>query len=560
MKTLTRSTGIDSVALRCCNFQHFTRYQWNSRRRRAYTREVRKRTLITGAVAVTAAGAITIAGTMVAQAQETGDAALASAIDAILTDKRLTDSQIGVTVADANTGEVLYEHNGAKRAIPGSNDKLTTTAAALQNLGGDFTYSTEVLGDRPTDGVVAGDLYLRGAGDPTVLEADYDKLAEDLAALGVSTVDGDLVADDTAFDSVRSGAEWGWSDLQFTYAAEVSALTVASGDDYNAGSVRVFVKPGAAEGDAAQISMAPANDYVEIVNTATTGTSTNVTVNRDPHDNVIRVSGTVKAGTEGTFATRSVIEPTRLAADVFADSLADAGITLNGDLRYGESTPQGPETLATHQSMTLTELTGEILKPSNASVAEALFKTLGYEATGKGTFASGKAAVYAGIEPNGVDTGPIRQVDGSGISRHNMMTTNMLTDLLVGAKKADWFDTWYGALPIACGDGTLASRMCGTPAADNVRAKTGSMTSVSALSGYVTDADGRELVFSVITNDYLYSTVKDIEDKIAAAIAAHTAESTEAETMRSANVDDIEMPAEDPNHNLECTWVEPAVC
>lgn len=521
---------------------------------------MRKRTLISSAIAVTAAGAITIAGTVVAQAQETGDDALAAAIDAILLDKRLTDSQIGVTVADANTGAVVYERNGAKRAIPGSNDKLTTTAAALQNLGGDFTYTTEVAGDRPTDGVVAGDLYLRGYGDPTILEADYDKMAQDLAARGVSTIDGDLVADDTAFDAVRSGTEWGWSDLQFTYAAEVSALTVASGDDYNAGSVRVFVKPGAAAGDPAQISMAPANDYVEIVNTATTGTSTSVTANRDPHDNVIRVSGTVKAGTTGTFATRSVIEPTQLAADVFADSLADAGITVNGDVRFGEATPQGLETLASHQSMTLTELTSVILKPSNASVAEALFKTLGYEATGTGTFASGKAATYTGIEANGVNTGPIRQVDGSGISRHNMMTSNMLTDLLVGAKQADWFGTWYDALPIACQDGTLAGRMCATPAAGNLRAKTGSMTGVSALSGYVTDADGRELVFSVLTNDYLYSTVKDIEDKIGAAIAAHTTTATQAETLRSANVEDIEMPAEDPGHNLECTWAEPIVC
>jgi serine-type D-Ala-D-Ala carboxypeptidase/endopeptidase (penicillin-binding protein 4) len=533
---------------------------------------VRKRTLISSAVAVTAVGAITIAGTVVAQAQETGDEALAAAIDAILTDKRLTDSQIGVTVADANTGEVLYEHNGAKRGIPGSNDKLTTTAAALENLGGDFAYTTEVAGDRPTDGVVAGDLYLRGFGDPTILEADYDKLAQDLADRGVSTIDGDLVADDTAFDSVRSGTEWGWSDLQFTYAAEVSALTVASGDDYNAGSVRVFVKPGAAEGDPAQISLAPANDYVEIVNTATTGTATNVSVNRDPHDNVIRVSGTVKAGGDGTFATRSVIEPTQLAADVFADSLEEAGITLNGDLRFGEATPQGLETLATHQSMTLAELEPVILKPSNASVAEALFKTLGYEASGLGTFSSGKTATYAGIEPHGVDTGPIRQVDGSGISRHNMLTTNMLADLLVGAKKADWFSTWHDALPIACQDGTLASRMCGTAAAGNVRAKTGSMTSVSALSGYVTDADGRELVFSVIVNDFLWSTVKDIEDKIAVAIASHSTETTEAEISSFSSEIDTpdfaeleaeaeELPAEgEMPANLECTWYEPAVC
>lgn len=521
---------------------------------------MRRSTLISSAVAGTAAGAIILAGTVVAQAEETGDAALAAAIDAILADPRLTDSQVGVVVADANTGEILYDRGGDKRAIPASNDKLTTTAAALEALGGDFTYLTEVLGDRPVEGVVAGDLYLRGAGDPTLQEADYDKMAEDLAALGVSQIDGDLVADDTAFDAVRSGTEWGWSDLQYTYAAEVSALTVASGDDFNAGSVRVFIEPGAAAGDPAEITMVPENDYVEIVSTATTGTRNSVSVNRDPHDNVIRVSGTVAEGGTGTYATRSVIEPTQLAADVFADSLADAGITVTGGLRFGEAAPQGGELLASHESMPLSELTGVVLKPSNASVAEALFKTLGYAATGKGTFASGKAAVYDAIEPYGVDTGPIRQVDGSGISRHNLFTAGMIADLLVGVKDAPWFDTWYQALPVACEDGTLASRMCGTPGEGAVHAKTGSMTSVSALSGYVTDADGRELVFSVLTNDYLYSTVKDIEDKIAAAIAGHTAASTEAETLRSANVEEIEMPEEDPNHHLECTWVEPAVC
>ncbi|WP_112133824.1 D-alanyl-D-alanine carboxypeptidase/D-alanyl-D-alanine endopeptidase [Glycomyces dulcitolivorans] len=533
---------------------------------------MKKRTLVSSAVALTAAGAITFAGTVVAQAQETGDEALAAAIDAILADARLTDSQAGVVVKDAETGETLYDRNGAKRAIPGSNDKLLTTAAALQALGGDFTYTTDVIGDRPVDGVVSGDVYLRGEGDPTVLEADYDQLAADLAAAGVTTIDGDLVADDTAFDAVRSGAEWGWSDLQYTYAAEITALNIASGDDYQAGSVRVFVKPGASAGAPAVITTVPATDYVEIVNTATTGTTTNVVVNRDPHDNVIRVSGTVKSGTSGTYATRAVIEPTQLVADVFADSLADAGITVTGGVRFGETAPQGDEVLASHASAPLSELTVDVLKPSNASMAEALFKTLGYVKSGKGTFASGKAATYAALTPYGVDNGPIRVADGSGISRHNMLTADAISDLLVGARNASWFDTWYDALPIACKDGTLASRMCSTPAADNVRAKTGSMTSVSALSGYATDADGRELVFSIVLNDFLYSTVKDIEDKIAVAVSSHSTATTEAEISTfSSEIDtpDLEeleaeaeeLPAEgEMPASLECSWYEPAVC
>jgi D-alanyl-D-alanine carboxypeptidase/D-alanyl-D-alanine-endopeptidase (penicillin-binding protein 4) len=532
---------------------------------RRYNRSVRKRTLITGAVAVTAATALAIAGTVVAQAQETGDEALADAIDAILSDPRLTDSQIGVVVADAETGEVLYDHGGDRRAVPASNTKLATAAAALELLGEDYTFTTEAVGPaHPEDGVLAGDLHLRGTGDPTMLAEDYGALAAELAASGVSRIEGDLVADDTAFDDTRLGTEWGWSDLQYLYASEVSALTVASGDDYNAGTVRVFVDPGANEGEAAEITMVPANDYVTIANDVTTaaaGGDTSISIDRDPHTNEIRVSGSIAADHGGTYGTRAVIDPAGLAASVFALALAEHGIALDGEVRTGEDLA----VLAGHHSMPLSEMMVHFLKQSNSSHAEALFKVLGYETSGEGTFDSGKAAVYQGIEKYGVDTGPIRQVDGSGLSRHNLLTPSMVAELLVGVKDAPWFDTWYAALPIACESdplvgGTLASRMCGTPAAGNVRGKTGSMTSVSALSGYVTDADGRELVFSVLVNDYLYSTVKDIEDQIAAVAAGHGAEATEAEITTFAEVDRIETPSEDVNADLECSWVEPAVC
>lgn len=536
---------------------------------RRYNRPVRKRTLITGAVAVTAATALGVTGTVVAQAQETGDEALADAIDEILSDPRLTDSQIGVVIADADTGEVLYDHGGDRRAVPASNAKLATAAAALELLGEDYTFTTEAVGPAlPEDGVLAGDLHLRGTGDPTMLAEDYDALAAELAAAGVSRIEGDLVADDTAFDDTRLGTEWGWSDLQYLYASEVSALTVASGDDYNAGTVRVFVDPGADEGEAAEITMVPANDYVTIANDATTapaGGETSISIDRDLHANEIRVSGTIAADHGGTYGTRAVIDPAGLAASVFALALADHGIALDGEVRTGEAAPEDGEVLAGHHSMPLSEMMVHFLKPSNSSHAEALFKALGHETSGEGTFAAGKAAVYQGIEKYGVDTGPIRQVDGSGLSRHNLLTPSMIIDLLVGAKDAPWFDTWYAALPVACEPdplvgGTLASRMCGTPAAGNVHGKTGSMTSVSALSGYVTDADGRELVFSVLVNDYLYSTVKDIEDQIAAVAAGHGAEATEAEITTFAEVDRIEEPEEDANADLECSWVEPAVC
>ncbi|SDD90788.1 D-alanyl-D-alanine carboxypeptidase/D-alanyl-D-alanine endopeptidase [Glycomyces harbinensis] len=522
---------------------------------------MKKRTLISSAVAVTAAGAITLAGTVVAQAQETGDEALAAAIDAVLDDPKLADSQSGVMVKDADTGEVIYDHNGNQRAIPASNNKLATVAGALEVLGEDYTFSTEVIGDSPENGSIEGDLFLRGNGDPSLLEADFDALAADLADLGVTKVEGDLVADDTAFDTVRHGREWAWEDLVYAYASEISALSIGSGDDHLAGSVRVFVEPGAAAGDPAVVETVPATDYVTIENTAATGSSTNVSIVRDQHSNTIRVSGTVAAGSSGTLGTRAVIDPTGLVADVFADALAAEGIELEGDVRLHEAAPEDGEVLVSHESATLAELTVDLQKPSNNLYAEAFLKAAGHARTGLGTVDSGKAAVYDAIEKYGVDTGPIRLSDGSGLSRWDELTPDMVTDLLIGVQDAPWYETYYNALPVACVDGTLASRMCGTAAEGNVHAKTGSLTSVSALSGYATDADGREYVFSVVFNDFLTSSVKGLEDQIAAAIAGQSSEATEADiaTLMS-EAEEAAEPAEELPADLECSWYEPAIC
>jgi D-alanyl-D-alanine carboxypeptidase/D-alanyl-D-alanine-endopeptidase (penicillin-binding protein 4) len=532
-----------------------------------------RRNWIKAAVAAGAVVTMTATGTLVAHAQATDDAGLADALDAILADPRLTDSQIGVVVADAATGTVLYDRGGDKRGIPASNIKLATAAAALENLGADYRFTTSVIADAaPRKGAVKGDLYLRGGGDPTILQADYEALAADLAAAGVTTVKGDLVADDTAFDNVRLGTEYGWDDLQYLYANETSALTVASGTDYNAGTVRVFIQPGAAQGDPAKYYTVPETDYVSIVNEITTtasGSGNNLAINRDDHANVIRLTGTIAAGSNATFGTRSVIQPAGLAADVFANALDKHGITVNGEIRIGKAAPKDGHQLAAHQSRPLSALMGSFLKPSNSSHANALFKTLGYERSGKGTWASGKAAVYAGLEKYGVNTEPIRQVDGSGVSRHNLFSASMIADLLIGAQDAPWFNTWHAALPVACSDGTLASRMCGTPAAGNLRAKTGSMTSVTALSGYVTDADGRRLVFSVIINDSLSTTIRVIEDRIGAVLAGHSATASEEQLVESARLTAIEDPeadagldeaVEDEWAHLECSWVEPSTC
>lgn len=490
-------------------------------------------------------------------ADEPEDERLAAVLDEVLADDRYDGSQRGLVVAEADTGRVLYDRGGSQRLVPASNTKMLTSAAAVEILGPDYTYLTDVAADgRVRGGNLHGDLYLRGSGDPTMLAEDYDALAAAVADSGITRVHGDIVADDTAFDGVRLGPEWGWDDLSYYYAAEVSALTVAPDTDYDAGTVIVTVEAGAA-GREPQVSVEPDTDHVDFDITAVTvaeGEETEIGVQRQHGTNTIEITGRVAAG-DSTSSWVTVGNPTGYAADVFASALERHGVRVFGDVRLSESTPDGAVPLADHESMPLSELLVPFMKLSNNGHAEALIKTIGRQTGGEGTWAAGLSAVADFAAETGMDTSMLRQSDGSGLSRWNLIPPREFIKLLVGVRDFDWFDTWYEAMPIACQEdrldgGTLRSRMCDTPAEGNVHAKTGSLTSVSGLSGYVTDAEGRELVFSFISNDFLAGSVRDLEDAVAVALASYG---------QDGGMAPFSVPAPSPTDidaSVECSWVK----
>ncbi|HEY1180261.1 MAG TPA: D-alanyl-D-alanine carboxypeptidase/D-alanyl-D-alanine-endopeptidase [Phytomonospora sp.] len=505
---------------------------------------------------------LTVSGSAIAE--EGADAHLAETIDAILTDARLDGSQIGVVVADAATGDVLYDHNGHTRGIPASNTKLLTSAAAMHYLGPDHRFVTDVATSAKQYGsALVGDLYLRGSGDPTTLAADYDALAAEVAASGVKTVTGRLIADDTAFDARRNGSDWAADDESAYYAAQISALTVAPDTDYDAGTVIVTATPGAKAGDAPVYTVEPANGYVTVVNkgeTVPSGQTDTLGISREHGSNEIVISGRIPVGASATKEWVSVWEPTGYAADVFRRALKDPGVRVIGGTKLGSAAPDGARRLAAHDSMPLSELLVPFMKLSNNMHAEALTKAVGRAVSGAGTWSAGLAAIRAYVATKGVKVSTLRQADGSGLSRRNDIPAQEIAKLLVGVRAETWVPAWYASLPVACNadryvGGTLRTRMCASPAAkNNVHAKTGSLTGVSGLSGYVTDADGRALVFSVVTNDYLASSVKDIEDKIAIALATHTASPSAAKAAPVSVPEDVEA------RDVECTWVKPDVC
>ncbi|MGW3348383.1 D-alanyl-D-alanine carboxypeptidase/D-alanyl-D-alanine endopeptidase [Nonomuraea rubra] len=480
-----------------------------------------------------------------------GVADLTQDINQILSDSRLTIARAGVVVKSAQTGEELYATDAGKLLIPASNTKLFTSAAAAETLGLDYRFPTTVLSTgRKAGSLLTGDLVLRGTGDPTMLAEDYDALAAKVAGAGVRVVTGKLVADDTWFDSQRLGNDWAWDDETAYYAAPISALTASPDRDYDAGSVIVSV---AADGDKVKVSTTPETDYLKIVNRATVGAETDVLIERQHGTRTVVITGTVADPYQEWVA---VDDPTAYVSSLFRKSLAEHGVKVLGPTTAGAA-PSGARELARHESMTLGELLVPFMKLSNNIHAEILTKAMGRKVSDQGTWSAGLKVSTDFARANGVQV--INMRDGSGLSRRDGFSPGSIVQLLSAVRGKPWFSTWYESLPIAGNadrftGGTLRSRMRGTPAENNVHAKTGSLTGVTSLSGYVTSADGEPLIFSIMLNQYLSASPKDIEDKIAVRLAqfSRSAAAGDAAGLRAATGG--------ATGDLECSWLKPAQC
>jgi D-alanyl-D-alanine carboxypeptidase/D-alanyl-D-alanine-endopeptidase (penicillin-binding protein 4) len=454
---------------------------------------------------------------------------LAEQLDAVLSDARLDGVVVGVTVRSATTGEIVYRRDGDLRMSPGSNQKLMTSAAALAELGPGYRFHTSVLvRDRPHAGIVAGDLYLRGGGDPTIVPDRLDELAAALVAAGVKQVGGGLVADDTFFDDVRLGTDWSWQDETFPYAAPISALSLAPDTDADAGSVEVDILPGTSPGTPAQVALTPPTRTMRVDNQVVTGppgSARHLTGVREHGSNRILVNGTIPLGGRPAQPLLSVDDPTGYTADVFASALARHGVRLATDVPRHGSTPSSAVELADLDSRPLGEVLVPLLKRSSNPMAEMLVKTMGARDAGTGSWDAGLAVVRRFVATHDLDPARLQLVDGSGLSTSDLVAPDDLTALLVAVQREPWFATWYAALPIAgqpepLVGGTLADRMRDTPAAGNVHAKTGTLATASALSGYVATAAGEAFVFSIIESGFVGAPLTDVEDRVAVTLAS----------------------------------------
>lgn len=457
------------------------------------------------------------------------DGNLGQKIQQILDDSPgLAGALTGISIRSAKTGEMIYERGAQTRLRPASNLKLLTAAAALETLGEDHVFQTELYINGVQVGqVLQGDVYLKGKGDPTLLEKDFDELAASLKQRRVKLVHGDLIGDDSWYDDVRYSQDLVWSDEQEYYGAAVSALTASPNEDYDTGTIIVEVTPGEKPGKMATVKLKPETDYVKVINKTKTESvdgNKEIEVERSHGTDVITVTGTIPEHAGVTKEWISVKDPTEYALSLFKKSMRKHGIKVSGERKKGK-TPVGADLIATHQSMPLSQLLIPFMKLSNNGHAEVLVKEMGKEAEREGSWKDGLKVARNLMNGMGLDMQTIIMRDGSGISQVNMVPANEITKLLYAVQEKTWFPAYLNALPIA-GDenrmvgGTLRKRMKGTNAAGNVRAKTGTISGTSSLSGYVTTKRGEKIIFSIIVNNFVEEKgITAIQDRIAVMLA-----------------------------------------
>ena len=455
---------------------------------------------------------------------------LENTINIIMADSRMQAASSSVTVRKASTGEIVYQKQGDKGITPASTLKILTAAAALETLGENYRFTTDVLTNgKVTNGTLDGNLYLRGTGDPTLMKKDFDNFALKLSTLGVRRISGNLVGDDTWFDTIRLSPGIDKNDESYYYAAQVSALTVSPNTDYDAGTVIVEAKP-AASGKAAKVTLTPQTDVVRVVNRSKSvpkGIKNTLKIERQYGTNNIVITGNVPIGSAGRKEWITVSNPTAYALDIFKRSLLAKGITFVHPTKVLRGKTQAEsKILVSKSSMPLRSLMRPFMKLSNNSHAEVLAKAMGKMKYGDGSWNAGLQVMRDYAVSVGLDVNEWRFEDASGMSHANKVTSAQLTELLYQVRVAPWYGSFAQGLPVAGAPdrfigGTLRNRMKTGTAKGNVIAKTGSLTNVSALAGYAQTKDGETLIFSVLTQNHKSSTIP-VLDRIATAITNST--------------------------------------
>jgi D-alanyl-D-alanine carboxypeptidase/D-alanyl-D-alanine-endopeptidase (penicillin-binding protein 4) len=485
---------------------------------------IRKDDTVAAPMTITSRSAETSARPRRSATTPAADIELARLIDQAIDSSELASARWGVCVISMTDGSTLYQRNGNQLFTPASNMKIYTTGVALDLLGSDYRWRTSVYANSQPDanGRVQGDLVLYGRGAPDLVSRSKDdnrgsleKLADDLYGRGVRSVGGNVVGDESYFRGDPLGDGWQWTDLQWYFGAEASALSI------NSNEIDVNVVPpekGSAQ-PVVRISNAQANVVVQnrMALADKEGRPT-VGLHRGLSDNNLEVWGEFTPASKGFGARLSVHDPALWAARLFIESLKARGIAVNGEAKSRNARmPQNARfdpSQAVELAFVISQPLSEIVKKTNKESinlnAELILRTLGRE-RGEMTAGPEPAGRERGDDETGLDVVrvwlsraavPATHIalhDGSGLSRLDLVTPETSARLLVAMSKTASAGAFKDSLPIAGRDGTLVGRLKNL--SDRVWAKTGSLTYDNSLSGYLTTARGEPLAFSIMCND-----------------------------------------------------------
>ncbi len=437
----------------------------------------------------------------------------------------------GIEVADLQTGVSLFRWNADHLFVPASNTKLFTTALALQKLGADYKIKTVVTAPLAPDatGHITGNLVLIGAGDANLsgrvipYAADAEKgdpltamqdLALQLFQHGVREIDGDVIGDDTAFEWEPYAPGWGLDDPFGADGAPASALSV------NDNVVVLSVNPGALLGGPVQITFDPPIPVFQVENRATTAMDREhgIHVERQPGSGTVVVWGTIAPGDPEQRFSLAVDDPARYAALSLVNAMNRQGIVVNGRAaakhwQWGlpKPTAEPGVVLAERTSPPLLEDLRVTDKVSQNLHAEMLLRIVG-----QGSRKEGLNQLKQFLSEAEIEDQDYSFRDGSGLSRHNLVTPHAVVALLSYMAKSPFAEQWKTLLPIAGVDGSLRARFTQSRAKGRLTGKTGTLTHASALSGYVTERNGRQLVYTVLVNNYNGTSydIREVIDKI----------------------------------------------
>jgi D-alanyl-D-alanine carboxypeptidase/D-alanyl-D-alanine-endopeptidase (penicillin-binding protein 4) len=457
-------------------------------------------------------------------------------LDALLKNRELAAAYTGVCVLSTETGEFLYRSNEGKAFVPASLMKLFTTAAALDFLGPDFRFTTRLYldGRIRQGGDFEGNIIIRGSGDPTWSESFgihpdsvFAVWIRALDSLGITTIKGNIIADDGYFDATRYGPGWMWDDFAKPYSPPVSAL--AAYDN----CVRLAVHP-STTGQPARIEQVYGFGAIRLVSDVITTSHdqpSEVVAVREFGSNTVELRGQIALPNgnqrEPVILDVPIDNPALYVSTLFRSALEHHRIRVRGNVltatEWGEPIAYSRlPILAEFTSPPLRDILTVMNRMSHNLCAEMVLKTVGKESSGTGSFAAGVDYVRSMLQRNGLTSEELVMSDGSGLSRLNLCTPSLVARLLWMLWRSPWRAEFVSSLARPGEPGTLRTRLVGTLAEKNVAAKTGTLDNVSTLAGYVTTRDGEVLCVAIMTNHLLVpeTVARNLQDLICMRLAS----------------------------------------